>query len=66
VVINSEDITIKRCADVLPEQTRRVKLQVRQIEKENDRAIVHFEYEGQVGQYAIPFIDDASIENSIT
>ncbi len=66
VVINSEDATIQKCADTLPENVRRVKLQVRQVEKNNDHATIHFEYGGQVGQYTIPFIDDASIENSIT
>ncbi len=66
VVINSEDVTIQKCADALPENIRRVKLQVRQVEKNNDHATIHFEYGGQVGQYTIPFIDDASIENSIT
>ena len=66
VVINSEDATIQKCAETLPESVQRVKLQVRQIEKENDHATIRFEYQGQIGQYSIPFIDDASIENSIT
>jgi len=66
LVLNSEDATILQCAETLPEDVNRVKLQVRQVEKDNDHATIHFEYEGQVGQYTIPFIDDASIENSIT
>ena len=66
VVINSEDATIQKCVETLPESVQRVKLQVRQIEKENDHATIRFEYQGQIGQYSIPFIDDASIENSIT
>lgn len=66
VVINSANATIQRCAEVLPKSVQRVSLQVRQIEKDSEHAIVHFEYRGEVGQYTINFIDDASIENSIT
>lgn len=66
VVVNSGNATVRRCVDALPEQVERVTLQVRQIEKDGQRATVHFEYEGKVGRYTIPFIDDASIENSIT
>ena len=50
----------------MPESVQRIKLQVRQVEKDNDHATIRFEYQGQIGQYMIPFIDDASIENSIT
>ena len=66
MILNSEDVSIQQCAETLPEKVKRVKLQVRQVEKDNHRATIHFEYQGQVGQYTIPFIDDASIENSIT
>ena len=66
VIVNSKDPIVQSCADTLPEQVKRVALQVRQVEKEGDHATVHFEHQGQVGQYTIPFIDDASIENSIT
>ncbi len=66
VIVNSKDPIVQSCADTLPEEVKRVALQVRQVEKEGDHATVHFEHEGQVGQYTIPFIDDASIENSIT
>ena len=66
LVLNSEDPTILQCAETLPEGVKRLKLQVRQIEKDNDHATIWFEHEGEVGQYTIPFIDDASIENSIT
>ena len=66
VVVNSDHITIRRCLDALPDRIELVSLNVRQIEKEGDHAIIHFEYEGNAGQYTIPFIDDASIENSIT
>ena len=66
VVVNSDNVTVRRCADVLPEEVERVSLQVRQIEKDGQHATIHFEHEGKAGQYTIPFIDDASIENSIT
>lgn len=66
LILNSEDATIQRCSETLPERVQCIKLQVRQVEKNHECAIIHFEHEGQVGQYTIPFIDDASIENSIT
>ena len=66
VVLNTDNVTVLHAAEALPECGERVKLEVRNVEKENDHAIVHFEYQGSVGQYTIPFIDDASIENSIT
>ena len=66
LVLNSKDATVQQCAETVPEKVRRVKLKVRQVEKDNDHATIHFEHQGQIGQYTIPFIDDASIENSIT
>ncbi len=66
VVLNSDNATIHRCAEALLDSIERVSLKVRRIEKENDHATICFEHEGRVGQYTIPFIDDASIENSIT
>ena len=66
VVVNSRDAIVQRCAEALPEGQKQVALKVRQIEKEGNKATVHFEWHDEVGQYTIPFIDDASIENSIT
>ena len=66
VVINSDNATIHRCAEALPDDIGQVSLQVRRIEKEGHQATIHFEHDGEVGRYTIPFIDDASIENSIT
>lgn len=66
VVINSKSTTIARCASLLPENVQRVRLDVRNIEKDNSHATVHFEYMGKAGQYTINFIDEAAIENSIT
>ncbi len=66
VVINTDNATILRCAQTLPETVKRVSLHVRQIEKEGHHATVHFEHDGMVGKYTINFIDNAAIENSIT
>lgn len=66
VVINSNSTTIARCASLLPENVQKVRLDVRNIEKDNSHATVHFEYMGKAGQYTINFIDEAAIENSIT
>jgi len=66
VVINSQSTTIQRCLSLLPDTIERVSLDVRNIEKDNNHATIHFEYEGKAGQYTLNFIDDAAIENSIT
>ena len=66
VVINSQDSIVQRCAEALPEGVQRMSLEVRQVEKEGNHATIHFEYEGEIGKYTIPFIDDASVENSVT
>ncbi|MCH5174843.1 MAG: bifunctional UDP-N-acetylmuramoyl-tripeptide:D-alanyl-D-alanine ligase/alanine racemase [Prevotellaceae bacterium] len=66
VVIGSADATIQRCAAALPESVERRSLKIRGIEKEGERATIRFEHGGEVGQYTINFIDDASIQNSIT
>ncbi|MCD8237676.1 MAG: bifunctional UDP-N-acetylmuramoyl-tripeptide:D-alanyl-D-alanine ligase/alanine racemase [Prevotellaceae bacterium] len=39
---------------------------VRAVEKDAGHATVKFSIRGEIGQYTIPFIDDAAIENSIT
>lgn len=66
VVINSKDTTIQACASMLPDSISRYALNVTNIEKDEQNAIVHFEHEGKSGQYTIRFIDDAAIDNSIT
>lgn len=48
------------------EQPAALSLVVRDIDKSEDSATVKFSLKGEIGQYTIPFIDDASIENSIT
>lgn len=66
VVINSKSTTIQRCASLLPKSIERTTLDVRNIEKDNNHATVHFLYNDKLEKYTINFIDDASIENSIT
>ena len=74
LVINSKSTTIQRCASILPDSVKRVSLDVRNIEKDNKKATVWFEYavkdgqgtENHIGRYTLNFIDDAAIENSIT
>jgi alanine racemase len=66
VVIHSKDTTIQACASMLPDSIGRYALNVTSIEKDEQKAIVHFEHEGKSGQYTIRFIDDAAIDNSIT
>ena len=38
---------------------------VKNIEKKNDLTIVHYIYKGEEDSYSLPFIDDASVSNSI-
>lgn len=66
VVINSKNTTIQCCASMLPESVKRFALNVTQVEKKEQHAVVHFEHEGKRGQYMIRFVDDAAIDNSIT
>ena len=66
IVINSKSSTIERCASLLPEHIGRIRLKVTKIEKDGQKATVHFEHEGKAGKYELQFIDDAAIENSIT
>lgn len=66
IVINSNNSTIERCASLLPTSIQRIRLHVLGIEKNGQKAVVKFEYEGKAGQYELKFIDDAAIENSMT
>ena len=66
VVINSDSTTIQRCASTLSEGVKRLSLKVIRVDKDDNSATVHFEHEEQRGQYTIHFIDQASIDNSIT
>lgn len=76
-VVNVSDECISRGRAAIPkdvEQTTwsyknrdiNATLIVRSVEKEADHATVKFAVHGEIGQYTIPFIDDAAIENSIT
>ncbi len=39
---------------------------LREVEKDTTTATVKYEYRNELGQYTIPFIDDAAVENSLT
>ncbi len=78
-VVNMCDNCIARCSSAIPGQVERVSWNtyenarpgdatviIRSVEKEGKRATVKFSYRDELGQYTIPFIDDAAIENSIT
>ncbi|MDO4993400.1 MAG: bifunctional UDP-N-acetylmuramoyl-tripeptide:D-alanyl-D-alanine ligase/alanine racemase [Bacteroidales bacterium] len=39
---------------------------LREVEKDTTTATIKYEYRNELGQYTIPFIDDAAIENSLT
>ena len=78
-VLNLHNSTISQCASTLPENVRRMAWNtasgagindtdviIREVVKEGNKATVKFEYQNELGQYTIPFIDDAAIENSIT
>ncbi len=78
-VLNMSDNCIARCARQVPAEVEHISwntaenaapgdatIIVRAVEKEGMRATVHFSCRGELGQYTIPFIDEASIQNSIT
>ena len=78
-VLNMSDNCIARCASEVPAQVERMTwntyenarpgdatLIIRSVEKEGKRATVKYSLRDELGQYTIPFIDNAAIENSIT
>ena len=78
-VLNMSNSTISQCASTMPENVRKLTwntangagindtdIIIREVSKEESRAIVKFSYNDEIGQYTIPFIDDAAIENSVT
>ena len=75
VVVNMDNHVIRRSAPLIPKTAKALTwrsdevdstLKIRSIEKEGDSTVVKFMIAGELGQYSIPFIDDAAIENSIT
>lgn len=75
VVVNMDDHVIRRSAALIPKTSKVVTwrsddvdstLKIRSIEKEGDNTVVKYMIAGELGQYTIPFIDDAAIQNSIT
>ena len=78
-VLNMSNTTISQCASSLPatiekktwNTTENASLNptdvvIQSIEKDHKRATVKFSVHDTKGEYTIPFIDDAAIENSIT
>ena len=78
-VLNMSDATISQCASSLPYSIEKktwntsdsaslnpADIIVLSIDKTDKLAAVHFTYHDTPGQYSIPFIDDAAIENSVT
>ncbi len=78
-VLNMSDNTIAHCSSTLPNDIHLVTwntspvvsdspatILVRSIEKNGDTTTIHFSVNDQVGQYTIPFIDEAAIQNSVT
>ena len=78
-VLNLSNSTVFQCASTLPETMRKMTwnnasgadsdttdILIRDIIKEQNKATVRFSFKNEVGQFTIPFIDDAAIENSIT
>ncbi len=78
-VLNMSDATISQCSSSLPESIclrtwntsdnatlKPSDVMVEGVDKSSKAATVHFRFHGQSGQYTIPFIDDAAIENSVT
>lgn len=65
-VINMQDDFI--CKVARPEVKAKVKCwpMVRSVEKHGSTATINFLLDGHAGQYTIPFIDNAAIENSVT
>jgi len=78
-IVNMSDNCIARCSSVIPQRVKRftwntyenarpgdATVIIHSVEKAEKWATVHFTFHDEMGQFRIPFIDDAAIENSIT
>ncbi len=78
-VVNMSDTCVARCAPAIPAGVERVAwntqenarpgdaaIVVRGVEKGERQATVRFAINDEVGQFTIPFIDAAAIENAVT
>ena len=74
VVYNADDAVISEAILSHPYQGRRIScstsdpsasLYVSSIGKDNVSTTIHYHWQGNAGSYVLPFIDDASIRNSI-
>lgn len=75
VVVNMDDYVIRRAMPLVPKTARTVTwrsgdtdatLRIRSVEKDGNGTVVKYMVAGELGQFRIPFIDDAAIQNSIT
>ncbi len=79
VVINTEEPLVERMVDKMVDEkgykgcvikcshsNPDAAMYVEKIEKQNDETTISFSFKKQKGHYKIPFIDDASVVNSIT
>lgn len=75
VIYNADDPTIAECIAVTIEQSRRLAwsrtvpecpLYIESVEKNNNGTNIRYLYRNTAGSYSIPFLDDASVEDSIS
>lgn len=74
LIYPADDDTVRACLDKSEFRGRRVawschdataEMYVKSIVKEDDATTVRYVYEGNEGEYRLPFIDDASVSNSV-
>lgn len=74
LIYPADDDTVRACLDKSEFRGRRVawschdataEMYVKSIVKEDDATTVRYVYDGNEGEYRLPFIDDASVSNSV-
>ncbi len=74
LIYHSDDALVSRMLDAANYQGQRIGwsyndptavMYISQVEKCDDTTIIHYTYNGRTSDYTIPFIDDASINDSI-
>ena len=74
LIYHSDDALVSRMLDAANYQGQRIGwsyndptavMYISQVEKRDDTTIIHYTYNGRTSDYTIPFIDDASINDSI-
>ena len=75
LIYNADDNVLAECIPVSLPGTKKLpwskhntecQLYIEQIDKKNDGTFIAYNYRGTQGSYRIPFLDEASIDNSIT